>query len=100
MWENADNVGMATTAKQTDSKGRLLLGSEFAGATFLMEVQKDGSLLLRPAITIPVETEWFFKNREAQQLLRDGLKEAAQGHLKKVNWKSDQKLAAQLEDDE
>ena len=87
-------------AKQIDSKGRLLLGSEFAGATFLMEKQKDGSLVLRPAVTVPVEAAWFFKNQKAQNLVRAGLEEAAQGKLKKVNWKSDSKLVAQLEDDE
>ena len=87
-------------AKQIDSKGRLLLGSEFAGTTFLIEQQKDGSLLLRPAVTVPVETAWFFKNQKAQNLVRAGLEEAAQGKLKKVNWKSDSKLVAQLEDDE
>jgi hypothetical protein len=87
-------------AKQIDSKGRLLLGNEFAGATFLVESQKDGSLLLRPAVTVPVETAWFFKSQKAQNLVKAGLKEAAQGKLKKVNWKSDSKLVAQLEDDE
>ncbi len=73
---------------------------EFAGTTFLMEKQTDGSLILRPALTVPVETAWFFKNQNAQNLVRAGLKEAAQGKLKKVNWKSGSKLVAQLEDDE
>ena len=88
------------TAKQIDSKGRLLLGNEFAGSTFLVETQKDGSILLRPALTVPVETAWFYKNKKAQQLVREGLEAAAQGQLKKVNWKSDAKLASQLEDEE
>lgn len=83
-------------AKQIDSKGRLLLGSEFAGATFLVEAQKDGSLLLRPALTVPVETAWFFKNQKAQELVKAGLEEAAQGKVKKISWKSDSKLAAKL----
>ena len=87
-------------AKQIDSKGRLLLGSEFAGATFLMETQPDGSLLLRPAITVPVEAAWFYKNPKAQKLLRAGLDEATEGKLKRVNWKSDAKLASLLEEDE
>ncbi len=86
--------------KQIDSKGRLLLGSEFAGTTFLMETQKDGSFLLRQAVTVPVETAWFFKNQKAQNLVKAGLEEAAQGKLKKSNWKSDSKLVNQLEDEE
>ena len=76
------------------------MGSEFAGATFLMETQKDGSLLLRPALTVPVETVWFFKNQEAQKLVAKGLAEAGEGKLKKVNWQADRKLVAQLEDEE
>jgi hypothetical protein len=87
-------------AKQIDSKGRLLLGSEFAGTTFLMETQKDGSLLLRPAVTVPVETAWFFKNAKAQKLVKAGLEEAASGKLKKINLASDAKLVAKLDDNE
>jgi len=87
-------------AKQIDSKGRLLLGSEFAGATFLVETQKDGTLILRPALTVPVETAWFFKNQKAQNLVKAGLEEAAQGKTKKLNWKADAKIVAQLEDEE
>ena len=66
----------------------------------VMEKQKDGSLVLRPAVTVPVETAWFFKNQKAQNLVRAGLEESAQGKLKKVNWKADSKLVAQLEDNE
>ncbi len=65
-----------------------------------METQKDGSLLLRPAVTVPVETAWFFKNQRAQNLVKTGLEEAAQGKLKKVNWKSDSKLVAKLSDED
>ena len=87
-------------AKQIDSKGRLMLGSEFSGTTFLMEKQKDGTLILRPAVIVPVETVWFFKNSKAQNLVKAGLDEAAAGKLKKVNWKLDSKLVADLDDEQ
>ena len=87
-------------ARQIDSKGRLLLGGEFAGATFLVESQNDGSFILRPAVTVPVDTAWFFKNKKAQHLVKTGWEEAARGKLKKVNWKSDVKIIAQSEDNE
>lgn len=65
-----------------------------------MEAQKDGTLLLRPAVTVPLGTEWFFKSQKAQRLVRAGLEDIVKGKVKKVNWKADQKLASQLVDEE
>ena len=70
---------MSTTrsaAKTADSKGRLLLGSEYANTDFLLERRKDGVILLRPAVTVPVTEAWLFQNKEALASVTKGLEQA------------------------
>jgi hypothetical protein len=82
LWDFAGDGNMAIT-KQSDSKGRILLGSAFAGATFLMETQKDGTLILRPAVTVPINEEWLWKNKKALASVMNGLEQARDGKLVK-----------------
>ena len=65
-----------SAAKTADSKGRLLLGSEYANTEFIIDHRKDGVILLRPAVTVPVTEAWLFQNKEALVSVTKGLEQA------------------------
>ncbi len=74
---------MKTTksTKIADKKGRITLGGDFANATLLMEHGKGGIIILRRAVTVPVEDEWLFKNKAAFKAVKKGLKQAKAGEF-------------------
>jgi len=59
-----------------DSKGRLALGSQYAGRTALVIVREDGSILIEPAAVIPEQEVWLYANPVALERVREGLREA------------------------
>lgn len=83
-----------TAAKKIDSKGRLLLGEEWAGSTVLVEKLASGEFLIKPAVIIPAREKWLFENDEALDSVLLGLKQARAGEFvkkpafnKKKSWK-------------
>ena len=72
---------MAGVAKKLDSKGRLVLGPEFANATVLVEELGDGEVRVQKAAVIPLRESWLLKNKEAMDLVQRGLAEARAGKL-------------------
>ena len=52
------------TVKQVDSKGRITLDKTYAGSTMILEQEDDGTLILRPAVTVPAREAWLWKNPE------------------------------------
>jgi len=65
-------------AKQVDTKGRIVLNKRFAGATMLVENRKDGSFVIRPAVTVPANEAWIWKNKKALAMVQRGLEDARQ----------------------
>ena len=65
--------------KQADSKGRIVLGRSYAGSTLLAEHRDDGTIVLHPAVTVPVREAWLWKNKKALAMVQEGIEEAAQG---------------------
>lgn len=63
--------------KKIDSKGRLLLGEKFANQNVIIETQDDGTLLLKPAIVVPIAEAWLYKNKSAFQSVKRGLEQAS-----------------------
>ena len=63
--------------KKIDSKGRLLLGEEFANQDVIIEPQKDGTLLLKPAVVVQIAEAWLYKNKTAFQAVKRGLEQAS-----------------------
>jgi len=63
-------------AKIADSKGRILLGNDYANTEFIIEHRKDGVIVLKPAITVPVSEAWLFQNKEALGNVTRGLSQA------------------------
>lgn len=81
--------------KMLDSKHRItlggkltrLLGSRMKAEAYQVFIGKDGDILLRPAVSIPSNEAWVYKNPEVIGRLRRGLREAKEGkteHVKDV----------------
>jgi len=62
--------------KNVDSKGRIVLGKQFANRTAIVQYMDDGDIVIRLARIIPESEAWLYENEQALNLLRQGLKEA------------------------
>jgi hypothetical protein len=69
--------------KTFDSKGRIALGSQFAGQTALVDVRPDGSIVIELARVIPEREAWLYANSAALDRVRHGLREAQEGEFSK-----------------
>jgi hypothetical protein len=59
---------IATMLKTVGTSGQLSLGKQYAGRHFEMEVQADGSILLRPMRVIPEADAWLYSPEMRQRL--------------------------------
>ncbi len=85
--------------RQVDSKGRIALDKAYAGSTMLVERRGDGTILLRPAVTVPAPEAWLWKNKQALARVQAGLAEAAEGrHAPAPDLAAAAKLAAKIRD--
>jgi predicted transcriptional regulator len=86
-------------AKLVDSKGRISLDKSYAGATMLVDQRDDGTIILRPAVTVPANEAWLWKNKKALAMVQEGLNEARQGrHVAAPDMAAARKLAARIKD--
>jgi hypothetical protein len=99
-----DTHSMKTIAqfkhKNTDSKGRVTLGSHFANRDVIIEHRSADEVIVRLARVIPENESWLYKNPKALAAVRIGLEEAREGKVaeKPPDLKAAAKLAKQLED--
>jgi hypothetical protein len=70
---------MAT--KTLDAKGRVTLGSQFAGQIVEIDDSDPRCILIKPVVMIPAEEAWLYRNKTATGLVRDGLAEARLGEF-------------------
>ena len=70
-------------AVQTDSKGRLTLGSAFASCYFIVEQTVEGEFMLKKAAVVPEHELWLYKNKKALASVQKGINEAKRGKLEK-----------------
>jgi hypothetical protein len=70
--------------KTFDSKGRIALGSQFAGQTALVDVRKDGTIVIELARVIPEREAWLYANPAALERVREGLRQAQEGEFSKT----------------
>lgn len=89
---------MGGVAKKLDSKGRLVLGPEYANATVLVEQVADGEFRVQTAAVVPVKEAWLFKNQEALDLLQTGLRQAKTGNVVKGSLQKNASWIDKLED--
>ena len=67
---------MDQQTKNVDSKGRIVLGKQFANRTAIVQYMDDGEIVIRLARIIPEQEAWLYENEQALKLVRQGLKEA------------------------
>ena len=89
---------MAGVAKKLDSKGRLVLGPEYANATVLVEEVGEGEFNVQTAAVVPMREFWLYKNKEALGLVKKGLKEARMGKVAKSRPQKSTSWIDKLED--
>lgn len=84
---------MPVDTRPLDSKHRITLGGRLyrlmAGKmkidSYQVFVGKEGDILLRPSVSIPSSEAWVYRNPEVIGKVRQGLKEAAEGRIEKVD---------------
>lgn len=90
----------ATTTKQVDAKGRIVLGKKFAGKTVIVEEIDETEIRIVAAAVIPEREVWLHKNKDAATQVKAGLAAARAGAYSKIppDLKADAKLVAELAD--
>ena len=61
--------------KAADSKGRLALGSQYAGKTFLIR-EESGRIIIEPAVVFGEREARLYRNKAAWSSLERGLRQA------------------------
>ena len=76
---------MADTSDITvrpDSKGRIALGAFAKGvSSFRVHKEESGKLVLEPFTEIPLREQWLYKNPQALESVKQGLKDSAAGRI-------------------
>jgi hypothetical protein len=71
-----------------DDRNRLTLGELVEGSKRVRLYKNDaGELLLRPVVEIPASEAWLFRNEQAMENVKAGLKDASEGKISKLNLK-------------
>ena len=86
-------VFMPVDTRPLDSKHRITLGgrlqkllaSKMNIDSYQVFVGKEGDILLRPAVSVPSSEAWVYRNPKVIGKIRQGLKEAAEGKIEKVD---------------
>lgn len=90
----------ATTTKEVDAKGRLVLGKKFAGKTVIIEEIDDTEIRIVSAAVIPERELWLHKNERAMARVQEGLALARAGVYSKnaPDLKADARCVDELAD--
>jgi hypothetical protein len=88
------------TTKTADSKGRVALGSRFAGQTVIIEETDPTEVRVILAQVVPQRELWLHKNPKAKASVLRGLAEARAGEVAKSppDLEKDSKFVQRLED--
>ena len=78
--------------KPLDSKYRItlggkltkLLGKRMKAEAYQIFIGKNGDILLRPSVSVPINEAWVYQNPEVIGKLRKGLREAGEGNTERV----------------
>lgn len=84
---------MPVDIRSLDSKCRITLGGRLQKLmmrkmkidSYQIFVGKNGDILLRPAVSVPSNEAWLYRNPEATGKVRQGLREASEGKVEKVD---------------
>ena len=86
-------VFIPVDTRSLDSKHRITLGgrlqklliSKMNIDSYQVFIGKEGDILLRPAVSIPSNEAWVYRNPKVIDKIRQGLKEATEGKIEKVD---------------
>ena len=74
--------------RTVDDRNRLTLGELLKGSKRVRLYKNDrGEILLQPVVEIPASEAWLFRNKEAFESVKKGLKDASEGKISKLNLK-------------
>ncbi|MEI6863514.1 MAG: hypothetical protein WCK38_03840 [Candidatus Omnitrophota bacterium] len=84
---------MLVDTRQLDSKHRITVGGKLQKLisgkmnidSYQIFIGKEGDILLRPAVSVPSNEAWVYRNPKVIGRIRQGLKEAAEGATEKVD---------------
>ena len=70
-----------------DAKKRVVLGGVIAGEGITYHVYSNrlGQIVLDPQVTIPASEAWLFNNPDALAAVRQGLSDAGEGRVSRVD---------------
>jgi hypothetical protein len=69
-----------------DERNRLTVGEILKGSKRIRLYRNDsGEVLLQPIVEIPASELWLFQNQEAITDVREGLRDAAQGKVSRLD---------------
>ena len=72
--------------KTIDDRTRITLGDLVKGYKRVKLYKNDrGEVLLQPIAEIPASELWLFQNKEALESVKNGLKDAAEGKISKLD---------------
>jgi len=71
--------------KTVDNQNRLALGRLIQTSKVRLYKNKRGEVLMQPITDIPESELWLFQNTEAFDAVQQGLKDAAEGNILKVD---------------
>lgn len=76
---------MATQEKylKPDAKGRIQLGKLAKDIVRFQVIEEDNCIILRPEVAIPASEAWLYKNKEALESVKEGLRQSAAGKTRK-----------------
>lgn len=83
--------------KNTDSRGRLALGQEFANRQFIVTEVSETEIKLEIACVVPAHEAWLYRNPRALDEVRRGLDDLRAGRVN--THPPDLKAARQLADE-
>ena len=74
------------TEVRPDTKNRISLGKmkPARGTTYKVYCNHVGQIILDPQVAVPAYEAWLFKNPEAAERVREGLREARKGRLSRA----------------
>jgi hypothetical protein len=81
-----DNFQKIAEGVKPDAKKRVVLPFKVKeGITYYVYENNLGQIVLDPHVSIPAYEAWLYKNPEALKSVMQGLKDAAEGRVRKID---------------
>lgn len=82
-----ENFHRVASNVKPDARKRITLSEacQIDDVTYHVYCNEIGQIIFNPQISIPASEAWLYKNPEAHEAVADGLKEASEGKISKIN---------------